>query len=264
MASLLLWAWRPWGADTDARRFAPAIAVAFAWVLARTLHAEWPDWPPPTSADWIPYLALAAGVAGALCTRVWLAWLAAAVAAAGPAWFMTRRALENEAIAPWFVILAVAVLLLSALSWQSLARRRPGPGFALALVLTCTASALALERGVSIAGAEQAGMLAACFGAATLLAFVRPDRARLESAVAPAVAILGALLLNGHLYAEMPWFVALLLIAAPSAAWAGRFSKRPWLRFTLATAAVAIVLTAAVALAAEHAPPPNPYESYGG
>lgn len=270
---ILLFAWRPWRKEPAAAAvFVPALAVAAAWTVARTAHADWsfPAWPAPTSADWIPYLALGAGLVAALLHRTMHSFVAAALAASATMWLMTARAIENELIESAFVFQAVGAgaLLLGAVSMQTLARRRPGPGAPIFMMLTCAAAAIALLNGGVASGAEQTGMLAACFGAMMVLGFLRPGRAQIQTAIAPGFAILGAQLLNGHLYAEMPAGVALLLVAAPSAAWAGTLPivarLRPWQQFLVRTGAVLLVLGVAVAIAIANAPPPNPYEGYGG
>ena len=202
--------------------------------------------------------------------------------AAGPGRLWIRRALgvipalliayyvmstQKSAAGAWTGAAAVLVWFLLA---ESLANVRAGWEVPAAWLVAFALAVLAFERAGSASAMQACGGLAAACGAFALLGGVRGLHCA-GAALPLGVAFYG-LLANTHLFAtDFPLSAALLLGAAPLAAWVGElplFGGRPtWMRFGARLLAVLILagigLGIAVAHAPDAAPDDNPYGSYG-
>lgn len=253
-------AWRPWRREGTSPRASLWTALAFAAsvALAQVALDGLPRIPPSARWHWLAFLVLAGLALVPLERRAGggraPVHLATFVLAAWFLWTTTgpkrEYAWDARATALWLSG-GLALWMLHASSLRDLARRRAG-GPSLPLVLLATAGGLAVVLGLSgsVNYAHIAGSLAPALGGLAILGFWRPDLAATTGATGPlAMAFLG-LLWVGILFAEVPWTVALLLLAAPEAArlpaW-GRDSG--WKAAVPRLLGAALPIAAAVALA---------------
>lgn len=275
----LLAAWRPW------RRYAPvaggywggAIALGASYAVGHVwLHSRWPPFPPAERKDWLVYLALAAtglGLLDSLLMRpAWSRWGKRAILAGAAVWLLLRTKFANPEDA-WaqhplegaacLACLAAAMLALWG-NLEALAERLPGATMPLVLlqVAVGTAGILGLYHSLSLA--QLAGAVAAALGASVLVAWWNPALSLARGAVPVVTTLLSGLWIVGYVgLDEPPPACFALLAAAPAAAWIGEWrvvwERAPWLATLVRAAAVAVPVSAAVALAYHGAPATEGY-----
>jgi hypothetical protein len=143
-----------------------------------------------------------------------------------------------------------------------LAERRPGPTVPFAMSLTGLFAAEALYHGGSNEIAQMIGALAAAGGAAVLVGLLWPRLSLARGGVAVYSVLTIGCLAIGNFRAGLPDESALLVLAAPLAAWAGEL---PFFRRRSATLRVVVLLVAVSALAfaaVAHSFGANPAEEY--
>lgn len=227
-AALLALAWRPWRREAESSHAPVLTALAFAagFGLAQVALYGLPQIPPSARSEWLGFLVLATLalvplerssrggrvplLLSSLALAAWFLWTTT-----GP---KREYTWDNSATALWLGG-ALAAWLWHTASLRDLARRRAG-GPSLPLVLFATTVGIAVVVGLSgsVNYAHLAGALAPALGGLVILGVWRPDLAALTSATAPLATALLGLLWIGILFAEVPWPVALLLLAAPEAA----------------------------------------------
>jgi hypothetical protein len=212
-------AWRVWRRDGDGNRGAwgGAAGLALAYAAGHLGLVGAPPFPPVEATQWLFWLALLAGLWGAmedrlrllarvrLGGRVILA-IVLPVALARPlvtySWGAGKGTL-------YVALLGIAV---AALSWivQRTAERRDGALVPALLLVVATGSAGLLVMSGSALLGQLAGLLAAASGAALVLAFWRPRVSLAGGGVTVAVLLLSGLWITGFFYAEMPLPSAIL------------------------------------------------------
>ncbi|MHC4341446.1 MAG: hypothetical protein ACYSX0_14690 [Planctomycetota bacterium] len=265
---ILLAGWRPWqkkGAVSGA--WAPGVAVGAGFLLARTGFADW-SWPgfwPVGAEDRLAYLVLVASALSVVPGRLWLRLIFSVltpqllvVGKIGDSWSLAEKALVLG------VLSATTFALWSAM--ERLAERRRGASVPVIWMVALAGAAIVFERANSISLAQQAGALAACFGAAWVLALWKSPKVSLSGAVPVAMVAWSGLLLGARYYAYpgLALLPTLLLAVAPAAAWAGEL---PWLRdrpawIGMAVRLAAVALPVAIAVATAAAAPADPYGDY--
>jgi hypothetical protein len=205
-----------------------AAAALGAGYLAGHLGNAPPAFPPLDVTDRLPWLAGAATLLGILeaarPSPAWARWenrllMAALVLGVvlGPVLEATAATRPGQA---WLAGLGLA-LLLSWANLEALAARLPGAVLGPALLLVAVGAAAALVLSGSLVLGQLGGALAAALAAVGVLSGRSVGLSLGGGGVAVLVATLGALLLEGHVYAALPASAACALAAAPAATWAG-------------------------------------------
>ncbi|HEY0844977.1 MAG TPA: hypothetical protein VGE12_06395 [Noviherbaspirillum sp.] len=250
-------------------RIASAFAIAggFLATYFLALHAQWSPMP-KVALDWMPWIA-AIGVVGALSAeRVaregarLLVRLALSTAVCGAVVWPALAALGMQKA---MLVAGIAGLVLGT-AWSAMARataRGAMPPLSLAVVAGGAGIALMLDSSQSIG--QLCGALASVLGACVVFIFLPRERTAFSPAAAgTSVLLLGALLLNAHVYAGFPLSYLVLLVAGMMAGPVVAGMDKVWRRKggvgSWATAAVLTVMpvAATVTLAVQAA------AAYGG
>jgi len=192
-----------------------AVAAAFIASYFATLHAQW-SLVPHVALDWMPWIAIAAGAgavaaerasgAARLALRLVVALVITAVVVSGA---VASLGVAKVAIA------AVLAAVLIALVWSAFGAAREGSArqpLLLAVVAGGTGLSLMVDSSQQIG--QLSGALAVALGACMLVNVGKTRVAFPPAASGAAVVLLGALILNAHLYADFSLgYVALLVIA---------------------------------------------------
>lgn len=236
---------------------APAIAVmgGFLATYFSAMHAQW-SLLPKVALDWMPWIAVigtagalaaehAGGTRGRLLARLALS-SALGVAVAWPA----LAALGTQKA----ILLAGAAGAALCIVWSSMARvadRGTTPPLLLAIVAGGAGIALMLDSSQSIG--QLSGALASVLGAYVAFNFPRERVMFSPAAAGVSILLLGALLLNAHIYAGFPLtYVALLaggLIADPLVAGLNKVWRRKGGAGSWAAAAVLTLAPVAATIA---------------
>ncbi len=233
-------------------RLAAGPAVAAGVIAGQYALSGLPRGLPAEAWQWIPPLAAAAGILGALEARAAgtpapLRW-GWRTALAGWGAFVSVPPGDRTAILVGG--LAAGTLVLLALLDRG-ARGEAAAAFAPAVAAAAVGTAVALGLSGTVLLAQVAGTLAAGSGAAAALSLRRP--ALPAGAVLPSGVVLAALLPNGALFAELPVAAALLLAAAPLGTLLPdgllRPLPRPWMRAGARVGAAVLLAGGAAAVA---------------
>ncbi|MEM8884486.1 MAG: hypothetical protein AAGD14_10475 [Planctomycetota bacterium] len=250
------------------RRYADVgIGAAAAFVLVWLIDngGEAPGWPPANSKEALPIGVLLAGLVtlvpgGQPWTRRLLFFVPASI---GLYYVMSTQASVLYASVGAFFVAGWAV------SAETLANRRPGAVLPLVWLVAFALTAGTFERAANLSAAQYVGAFAAASGAFFVLAGLRG--LSVAGAALPFGLGLKLLIVNSHLFAELPFAAALLLFLAPKGAWIGElpwFRSKPWwldwgarLGAVILIAGTALAITAAANAPAEDAPTEerNPY-----
>jgi len=264
---LLAWVSRQ-AAEQASRGWLGALAVGGAFLLGQAAALGGLPQLPPAQADdrlfWLVAGAVAlAGVESLLAERRWPRLVLRGVYPFFVPWFLLARLLERrETVAVGGLGLALL------LGWSALAAwsaRRPGASVPLVLWSVTSGGALALLFSHTAKYAQLAGILAACLGAAVVVAWIRPSFALGAGAAGVVAVLLACFWIAGVWLAATPLPVesAVLLAVSPllaTAAEVGPLSRLAPRKAVLARLALAsAALVPAVFLAWVEAPPPSPY-----
>jgi len=236
------------------------VGLTLGYLIAHMTVAGWRPLRPVDVTDWLPHAALAAMVVG-LVSLLWpravrLHWFLRFAAAVGAVLVVTIPMIRHTWTTTQSVIVLGALgpaLFATWVSLDGLARRVSGAGLGLILLIVTGAGSVALVVSRTAKLGQLCAALAAMAGAALVVAWWNR-----RSSLGPAAGGVGALLLGylwieGHLYAELPATSAILLAAAPSAAWAGALPAvrklAPWQVACAQAAAVLIPTAAALVIA---------------
>jgi hypothetical protein len=247
LCSRLLFRDRPEGIPAG-----PALAAGYA--AGHVVVAGIPRGLPAEAWQWLLPVAVVAAALGHVQDRLtrrdpWWRWALFPAVALGFA----------AASYPAGTVMAACLFALAFVALREVLRnaaRRAGPRpFLAALAVTAGAAAAScVVSGWMLLG-QAAGGLAAAAAACFLLAGRFPASA--AGAVPVAALLLGGILLDGSLYAELPRASAVLLAAAPLGAWAPapRGEVRPLRAALLRVGLVALLAGAALAVAVACSPP---------
>ena len=249
-----------WGKERTRDAFVP-LALGFAYLSGHLMIAGWVAFPPADTTNWLPYFALVGAVLGASCilvaTKTWARVLIFVLVSAGTLRLLLRPKFQygwslGEGWL-WVACLACAFVLL-AIILDALVRR-PATAVALPalLLITCAGTFGALV----LSGSMLLGQFAAVLGAAVFGNLVFTARkVALGRGIVPVFSLLlGALLVSGYFFAELPPASAVLLASAPVLALVPIGVSNKLLAFGIRSAFVSIPIVAALVLAFRSSPP---------
>jgi hypothetical protein len=249
-----------WGKGRAQRVLIP-LAVGLGYIAGHLFITGRFSFPPADTTNWLPFFALAGAVIGAVFATVrmpsWARLLLFVAVCAGALRLLLKPKFQYgwSLGQGWIWVMALALgIVLLAIILDALAGR-PAPAVALPffLLLVCGATFGALMLSGSMLLGQFATVLAAAiFG--TLLLTLR--KVPLGPAIAPIVSLLlGALLISGYFFAELPAASAVLLGVAPALALipiSGAGTMRP---FLIRTALMSLPVIGALVLAFRASPP---------
>lgn len=249
-----------WGKERARRTLAP-LALGLAYLSGHLVVAGWVTFPPADTTNWLPYFALAAAVLGSSCslvtTKTWVRLLIFVAVSAGT----LRLLLKPKFQYGWslgegwlWVACLVCALVSLAVILDALGRRTATatemPAF---LLFTCAGTFGALV----LSGSVLLGQFAAVLGAAVFGSLVFTLRkVTLSRGIVPVFSLLlGALLVSGYFFADLPLASAMLLALAPAAALIPIGTTSRLLAFGTRSALVSIPILVALVLAFRSSPP---------
>ena len=249
-----------WGKERARGALGP-IAVGVAFFFGHLVITGWTTFPPADTTNWLPYFALAAAILGACCAVLPItAWTRVAIFAlvsTGALRLLLKPKFQygwslGEGWA-WVACLGCAIVLLAVILDALV--RRPGTAVempvCLLIVSAGTSGALMLS-GSMLLGQFATVLAAAVFGSLVFTA----GRVALGRGIVPVYSLLmGALLVSGYFFAELPAASAGLLALAPMLAliYVGRSNKL--LALGIRAALVSVPVAVALILAFRLSPP---------
>ncbi|PYJ11862.1 MAG: hypothetical protein DMF06_01435 [Verrucomicrobia bacterium] len=248
-----------WGTERARSALAP-LAMGVAYFVGHLFIVGWVRIPPSDTTNWLPFFALASAVLGAGCTVVslsrWTRALIFALVSAGAltlllkpkfqyGWSLGQSLIWVAGLACAMVLLAVVV---DGLTW------RPAQALEMPVILlaTCAGTFGALMLSGSVLLAQFAAVLGgAVFGSLVLSA----RNVALGRGIVPLVSLLlGALLVSGYFFAELPATAAVLLGFAPIFALIPIYPQSKLLTLGVRAATVVIPILLALFLAFRASP----------
>jgi len=248
---LLLGGGRDWASALGA-----TIAFLTAWLFE--MGWMWPGTPPPDSKASLGLPVAIAGAVSLLPNRFRIRRVLGLVPAFLAAyWVMSTKKSAGAAAGG-----AVAIVLW-AWAAETLARKRPGPAIPLAWMCAFGLAPAAFLAMHYAAGGQFLGSLGAA--SAAWFAIAGWQRTHVAGAALPVAVALYGTLANGYLFIypdPLPLSAALLLGAAPLAAWIGElawFRERPfWVDWGARVIAVVTLAAIGIAIAADAGPASDP------
>ncbi len=245
----------PWKRDAQTLPFGPAVAIAGGFVVAFAGITGWPELPPIGFEGWLVYLAIASAVVGVIATipktktkTIVVPILSALLVVATSYFLLAWRSPQ------WGLLTIVAIAgVVWWLLMDRLAARAQGAGLPILLGLFGVSAAMVLiNSGTQSFGqiAAGAGVPVGVVGLSGLL-FRRLSIA--HGGVLALTVTLMAIVLCGHLLADVTWRDVIVLAVAPLALWLGELpaiNRRGWRKFVAGGVAMMIVASIAVAPAA--------------
>ena len=249
-----------WG-KAQTRDVLGPLALGLAYLSGHLMVTGWVSFPPTDTTNWLPYFALAGAILGSSCvlvaTKGWARLLIFVVVSAGAlrlllkpkfqyGWSLGEGWLWVACLACAFVSLAV---ILDALQRGS-ATATEVPAF---LLLTCAGTFGAMM----LSGSVLLGQFAAVLGAAVFGSLVFTLRkVALGRGIVPVFSLLlGALLVSGYFFADLPLASAVLLALAPAAALVPIGAPSKFLAFGIRSAFVSVPIVVGLVLAFRSSPP---------
>ena len=270
-AAALIGAWRPWrpGAPIAGGLWAGAVALGAGFVPAFLAADPWPDLPPHVTWHWIAWLAVVAAAVGAADglhrwpLRVRLS--AGLALAAGCGWLLVGDWVTHAWAWRGATAVVIAVLLATL---NASAGRHQGASVPLSMCLAALGASIVLVLSGNAKLAQLVGALAACLGAAVVLAWWRPEVSLARGGVTVMAVLLPGLVLSGYFlsWSEIAPWVFVLAAIAPAFVWLSGFLPLdrlpPWQAATLRVALVALTVAVTVAAAMEGRTPQDPSSPY--
>lgn len=266
-AAALIGAWRPWrpGAPIAGGLWAGAVALGAGFVPAFLAADPWPDLPPHVTWHWIAWLAVVAAAVGAADglhrwpLRVRLS--AGLALAAGCGWLLVGDWVTHAWAWRGATAVVIAVLLATL---NASAGRHQGASVPLSMCLAALGASIVLVLSGNAKLAQLVGALAACLGAAVVLAWWRPEVSLARGGVQVVAVLLPGLVLSGYFlsWSEIAPWVFVLAAIAPALLWVSGSIPLdrlpPWqataVRVAVTALPVAVAMTAAMATRLHEAP----------
>lgn len=249
-----------WGKDRARGALGP-FAIGLAYLTGHLVITGWVTFPPADTTNWLPYFALMGAVLGAswalVATKAWARALIFALISAGA----LRLLLKPKFQYGWslgegwlWVGCLVCAFVLLAVILDALGRRTAtATGMPAFLLITCAGTFGALM----LSGSILLGQFAAILGAAIFGSLVfTAGKIALGRGIVPVFSLLlGALLVSGCFFAELPLTCAVLLAFAPAFALVPIGAPSKLLAFGIRSALVSLPILAALILAFRSSPP---------
>ncbi len=258
----LILAWRPWRRDESITggAWGGAIGFGMGYLIAHTAAVGWPPLRPVDVTQWLPYVAVAAAGLGLVeslgMMNRWLRWGFRFSLSAAAVWLLLRPMFEYRWTVPqgalWLIVLAMAMFI-TWMSLDTLARQVRGACGPLTILIVAGGGGIVLVVSKVASLGQLSGAVAAMAGASLVVTWWNGARSLAPGATAVVTILLGYLWLEGYLYGEVPALSAVLLAAAPTAAWIGNLPRvrrlADWQAVSVRAAAVTLPTLIAVALA---------------
>lgn len=249
-----------WGRERTRCAFAP-LAIGLAYFAGHSFVTGWTSFPPADTTNWLPYFALATAVLGATCAvlppKTWPRLLIFGLVSMGAlalllkpkfqyAWSLTEGCTWVACLGCAMVLLAVIVDALTRRS--ALAIETPA-----VLLTTCAGACGALM----LSGSMLLGQFAAVLGGAVFGSLVLAARKiALGRGIVPLFSLLlGALLISGYFFAELPVASAMLLAFSPVLALVPMNMSSKFLALGMRAMLVSAPIVVALFLAFRSSPP---------
>lgn len=209
-----------WGKERARGALAP-LAIGIAYFVGHIFIAGWVRVPPSDTTNWLPYFALGAALLGAFCavlpTSRWSRVLIFALVSAGALTLLLKPKSQyswspGEGLT-WLVCLTCAMVLLAVILDALVRRSATAVETPAVLLITCAGTFGALMLSGSMLLAQYAAVLGgAVFGSLVFSA----RHVALGRGIVPLLSLLlGALLVSGYFFAELPAVATVLLAFAP-------------------------------------------------
>jgi hypothetical protein len=236
------------------------LAIGIAYFVGHVFIAGWVRVPPSDTTNWLAYFALAAALLGASCALLpvgrWSRLLIFALVSAGALTLLLKPKFQygwspGEGVA--WVMCLMGALVLVAVVLDALTRRPTAAVEIPAILLvTCAGTFGALMLSGSMLLAQYAAILAgAVFGSLVFSA----RKVALGRGIVPLLSLLlGALLVSGCFFAELPAAAAALLASAPAFALIPIGLRSKLLAFGVRVTMVSIPILLALVLAFRSSP----------
>lgn len=249
-----------WGKERARGALGP-LAIGFAYLSGHLVITGRVAFPPADTTNWLPYFAMAAAGLGASCgvLAIW-AWarvLIFAVVSAGALQLLLKPKVQygwslGEGWL-WVACLACVLVLLAVILDALVRRSATAFDVPAVLLIVCAGTFGALL----LSGSMLLGQFAAVLGAAVFGGLVLTARkVVLGRGIVPVFSLLlGALLVSGYFFAELPAATAVLLAFAPVLALLPIGRPGKLLAFGVRTALVSVPILVALVLAFRSSPP---------
>ena len=247
-----------WGKERARAAFGP-VALGLAYLSGHLLITGRVAFPPADTTNWLPYFALAAAVLGASCALVaikpWARVLIFATVSAGALTLLLKPKFHygwSVGEGSLWVASLVLVFVLLAMILDAVGRRTATemPAF---LLVTCAGTFGALM----LSGSILLGQFAAVLGAAVFGSLVFAlAKVPLGRGIVPVFSLLmGALLVCGYFFADLPLTSAIMLALAPAFALIPIGQPGKFLAFVIRSALVSVPVLVALVAAFRASPP---------
>jgi hypothetical protein len=249
-----------WGKE-HARDTLGPLAIGLAYLSGHLVITGWVPFPPADTTNWLPCFALLAAVLSAFCgvlgIKAWVRVLIFSLVFAGALRLLLKPKFQfgwslTEGYT-WVACLAAAMVL-AAIIFDALARR---PAMAVEmpafLLIICAGTFGALM----LSGSVLLGQFAAVLGAAVFGSLVFAARkVALGRGIVPVFSLLvGALLVSGYFFAELPAGSAMLITFAPAIALIPIRMPSKLVAFGVRAALVSVPILVALVLVFRSSPP---------
>lgn len=249
-----------WGKEHVRSALGPLV-IGLAYLSGHLVITGWVPFPPTDTTNWLPFFALATGILGAFCgvlaIKAWARVLIFSLVSTGALRLLLKpKFLYVWSLAEgwiWVACLAGAMVLL-AIILDALVRRTATaieiPAF---LLIICAGTFGALM----LSGSMLLGQFAAVLGAAVFgsLVFIA-RKVALGRGIVPVFSLMvGALVVSGYFFAELPAASAVLLAFAPILALIPVGMPSKLLTSGTRAALVSVPIVVAVVLAFHSSPP---------
>lgn len=186
------------------------------------------DFPPRDTAEWLPWIALAAGIIGVVEATVRLAnvvrWLIRTAAAAGVSYLILKSQIveakpaSSQLLWPEAIVWMVGFTGVALMAWSSLEAvtdRTRGASSPLVIIIWATAISQCIVLTGMLSVGTLAAILAAVAGPAWVISWLKPDLTLARGGAAVPVMALMAVLLVGIRLGETPLLMAIALSLVP-------------------------------------------------
>lgn len=249
-----------WGKERVRGPLGP-LAIGVAYLAGHLVITGWTSFPPADTTNWLPYFALAAAVLGAFCAvlpiTVWARMVIFALVSTGALRLLLKPKFQyawstGEGWA-WVVCLGCAIVLLAIILDALAHRPETAVEMPVFLLIVCAGTSGALMLSGSVLLGQFASVLAAAVSGTLVFT---AGKVALGRGIVPVFSLLmGALLVSGHFFAELPAVSAGLLAFAPILALSHVGRSNKLLALGIRAALVSIPVALALILAFRSSPP---------